>query len=36
MFVGVMWGLTFGNWTAKKIKSKDVGVSWISPRMNGA
>lgn len=36
MFLGLLWGLTFGNWAAKKIKAKDMGLSMITPRMNGA
>ena len=36
MFVGMLWGLVFGNWAAKMLKSKDVGLSMIRPRMNAA
>ena len=36
MYVGVMWGMILGNWAAKTLKSKDLGLSMIRPRMNAA
>ena len=33
MYIGVLWGLVFGNWAAKMLKAKDVGLSMIRPRM---
>jgi len=36
MFAGVLWGLMFGNWAARMLKSKDVGLNLIRPRMGAA
>jgi apoptosis-inducing factor 2 len=36
MYIGILWGITFGNWAARMIKSKDVGLSMIIPKMTGA
>jgi len=36
MYVGLLWGIIFGNWAAKMLKAKDVGLSMMIPRMNGA
>jgi len=36
MYISVLWGLVFGNWAARMLKSKDVGLNMIRPRMNGA
>jgi len=36
MYLGMLWGLVFGNWAARMFKSKDVGLSMIRPRMNAA
>lgn len=36
MYVGMLWGLVFGNWAARKFKSKDLGLSMIRPRMGAA
>jgi len=35
MYLSLLWGLVFGNWAARALKSKDVGLSMIRPRMNG-
>jgi len=36
MYMGFLWGLVFGDWAARMLKAKDVGLSMIRPRMNGA
>jgi len=36
MYLGMMWGLIFGNWAARMLKSKDVGLNMIRPRMKAA
>lgn len=36
MYVGMLWGIVFGNWAAKMLKAKDLGLSMIIPRMTGA
>jgi hypothetical protein len=36
MYIGMLWGIIFGNWAAKMLKSKDLGVRMVTPRMNGA
>jgi len=36
MYMGILWGLVFGDWAARMLKAKDVGLSLIRPRMNGA
>jgi len=36
MYMSVMWGLMFGDWAARMLKGKDVGLSMIRPRMNAA
>ena len=37
MYIGMLWGIIFGNWLARMLKSKDLGVTWVvAPRMNGA
>jgi hypothetical protein len=33
MYLGVLWGLVFGNWAARMFKSKDMGLSMIRPRV---
>lgn len=33
MYMGVLWGLILGNWVAKKLKAKDLGLSQITPWM---
>jgi len=35
MYVSVLWGLSFGDWAARKAKGSDVGLRLIRPRMNG-
>jgi len=34
MFVGVLFGLTFGNRAVRMLKSRDLGLRMIRPRMN--
>ncbi|KAF9647860.1 FAD/NAD(P)-binding domain-containing protein [Thelephora ganbajun] len=36
MYLGMLWGIVFGNWAARMLKSKDLGLSMIRPRMNAA
>jgi len=36
MFLGMLWGLVFGNWAARMLKSKDLGLGMIRPRMGAA
>lgn len=36
MYVGVWWGIIFGDFLARMLKSKDVGLSMITPKMTGA
>lgn len=33
MYMGVLWGIIFGDWAARMLKSKDVGLKMIIPRM---
>lgn len=35
MYLGMLWGIIFGNWAARMLKAKDVGLSMITPRMTG-
>ena len=34
MYIDMLWGLVFGNWAARMLKAKDLGLSMIRPRMN--
>ena len=36
MYIGALWGIILGNWAARMLKAKDVGLSMITPRMTGA
>ena len=36
MYVGILWGLVFGNWAARMLKAKDVGLGTIVPKVKGA
>jgi len=36
MFLSMLWGIVLGNWAAKMLKSKDLGLGMIRPRMNAA
>jgi len=36
MYLSMLWGLISGNWAARMLKSKDVGLGMIRPRMNAA
>lgn len=36
MFLNVMWGLIFGHRAARMLKSKDLGLRMIRPRMNAS
>jgi len=36
MYIGMLWGIVFGNWAARMLKTKDVGLSMIVPRMTSA
>jgi len=33
LYIGMLWGLVFGDWAARMLKSKDVGLGMIRPRM---
>jgi hypothetical protein len=36
MYLKLLWGLMFGDRIARMLKSKDVSLSMIRPRMTGA
>jgi len=36
MYLGMLWGIVFGNWAARMLKAKDVGLNITASRMNGA
>jgi len=36
MYMGFLWGLTFGDWAARMLKGKDMALNMIRPRMNAA
>ena len=36
MYIGMLWGLVFGDWVARKVKAKELGLNIIRPRMKVA